>query len=539
MNNKKIYLLLLFTFGVVFCVMNFLTPMSGDDYVYCFFFDKNPIVRPTPERVTSFVMLLESMWNHYLVVNGRFVTHVIVQVFCALWGKILFNIANALVFMAFLHVLVLLSRHKYSVLVLAVAYLVSMCILPYPGQTMLWMAGSMNYLWPVTAALLYIYWLQNYVPKKEKWWKYPLVGIITLMISWTNESVSAPIAFGLFIYFIANLKTFKGLNISAFIGYAIGVSLVIFSPGTFSRIGSDEMVIVPLCIDQFFFIHTYNMLYNFINTIFPLIVLVVLVYKFIKEFFKRPMKIFGSLYGCLFLAFVLFLWTLGMIDSRIYFGVSVVSFVIVLKWMYPSILKIRTNRYLAIAMCLLCIVPSYSAISATYKYYVADKKATELVLSSPSRCVIPMQKVPESSRYCFYGGMESLTPYNYDHTRLKKFYYEKDYLQALPNDVYEAWKNDTLLQLTSVNVLKLPSEQEVRHHAFAIYKYLDCTDYLLPRQKAIRRLFNSLTTESREKVYYIEQGDSSYLIFPKVENVISIDIPMVINGEEITVEYQQ
>ena len=71
MNNYKIiqtrlnYYILLIIIGGVFYIMNYYTPFMHDDYAYCFFYDNNSeIIRPTSIRITSFLQLLESQFNH-------------------------------------------------------------------------------------------------------------------------------------------------------------------------------------------------------------------------------------------------------------------------------------------------------------------------------------------------------------------------------------------------------------------------------------------------------------------------------------------
>lgn len=534
-DNRYYYPLTLFLMGIVFYLLNYFTPLGGDDYAYCYYFDNfSTDVRPTPERVTTFAMACGSMLNHYQVVNGRFISHLIIQCFCALWGKGLFNVINTLVFLAFLHVIVLLSGHKKSVLILSLAFAVSLWILPFPGQTMLWMTGAINYLWPATFALWMVYGLTRYVPKKEKLWKHLCVAISCLLIAWTNESVSAPVAFGLFMYYLANREKFRGLSVSSFLGYAIGAALIIFSPGTFSRLNNDNTVFQPMGVDQLLFLHTYHTFYYSIITILPIVVIACYLFKFLRHYRQKVLSIFQSLYGCLFLAFILFLWALGMDDAlRVFFGIAVFSFVILLRWLHPLIARLQEKTYIPTVVAVLAILPSFYAIADSRTYNDADAHAREIVLSAPKACVIQQQAILAPSRFCYYGGMESLSADRHAfHTRVKAFYYHKDYIQALPTEVYEAWQNGDLTTIESMHVLPLSPDRIVHKSVSAKYTYPDESSELRPHQRIIRRLFNTLSNTSFKGAYYIDSDSISYLLFPKSQEVVKVEIP-VLDGEVI------
>lgn len=540
-NNRYYYPLTLFLMGIVFYLLNYFTPLAGDDYAYCFYFDNfSTDVRPTPERVTTFAMAWESMWNHYQVVNGRFISHLIIQCFCALWGKGLFNVINTMVFMAFLQVLVLLSGHKKSVLVLSLAFAVSLWVLPFPGQTMLWMTGAINYLWPTTFALWMVYGLMKYCPKREQLWKHFVTFVLGVLIAWTNESVSAPVSFGLFIYYLANQKQFRGLARSSFLGYALGAALIIFSPGTFSRLNNDNTVFQPMGVDQLLFLHSYHTIYHLVITVLPFIVLIGYLILYIRNYRAKTFSIFHSLFGCIFLAFLLFLWALGMDDAlRVFFGVASFSFVILLHWSHFIVGRLSCNKYIVVFSIAITILPSYYAIAATQTYFEADAQAREMVMSAPKACVIQQQAVPESNRFCYYGGMETLSPDRHAfHTRVKAFYYHKDYIQALPSGVYEAWRNGNLLHLESMHTFALSPDQIAQKIVSAKYSYPDTSSELRPHQRVIRRLLNTLSTTSTQSAYYIDQDSVSYLIFPKDKDALKIEVPVLEDGQIIMKEFE-
>ena len=83
--NKLIqYSILTLIFVCVF-LLNHLTPMTLDDCGYAL-------------NVKSFSDILHRQYHDYFVINGRVISQSIVQLFCGLTGKKVFNIFNALMY---------------------------------------------------------------------------------------------------------------------------------------------------------------------------------------------------------------------------------------------------------------------------------------------------------------------------------------------------------------------------------------------------------------------------------------------------------
>ena len=84
-RNDIIYVVLLVVVAVLMFVLNTNTPFLHDDFAYHFYYDKHSeMVRPTSIPIISFWEIIPSMWHHYCCVNGRFTSHIILQVFCSL-----------------------------------------------------------------------------------------------------------------------------------------------------------------------------------------------------------------------------------------------------------------------------------------------------------------------------------------------------------------------------------------------------------------------------------------------------------------------
>ena len=96
--NKRAWTLLTMAF-IFFYILNYLMPMAfGDDYLYAFMWQGNPMYVPLTEdavKVASFGDLITSQIAFYYTWSGRVVNNTLSQLF--VWaGKDVFNIFNAL-----------------------------------------------------------------------------------------------------------------------------------------------------------------------------------------------------------------------------------------------------------------------------------------------------------------------------------------------------------------------------------------------------------------------------------------------------------
>lgn len=536
MKSTKIYYILLAVLGILFFILNVQTPFMHDDYAYCFYYDVDSYtVRPTGIKVTGFWQMMQSMWHHYLCVNGRLVSHTILQFFCAFLGKGIFNICNTVVFVVFLDTLVKLIHCKQNITALLIVFLCSFCILPFPGQTMLWMTGSIVYLWSTTFSLLYLYWMREYKPNNTVWYMQILAFVIGLLMGWTQESITAPISLGLFIYFTLNRKKFKGYVVSSYIGYALGATLIIFGPGTFSRVSTGGEISTDMDLTQFLFLHTYNMLYRYTTFIFPVLAIALLLLsKYIKD------KVLDQkMAWSMILAFSLFFLALGMDEERMYFGITVLTMVFVFTILSNFIKKINESIFTPIVVLILCAIPAYYAFSATKSYYDFDKKQTEEIKQAADECILVDQKYDKSSRFTY---VTHLSPDRFQfHNRAKALYFQKKCIEALPSEIFKIIREDSLssrliktnhhidgmlvYRLKNTDYWLCPLSSEPKGQTSIKFHLINQKETLSKRQYIIRYLLNTLPSNSKiVNCFSISSKDNYYLIFPKEEKCEKIEM---------------
>lgn len=141
-KSKMLFWGILSVIFVGMLLLNLLTPLLADDYLYSFSF-------ATGERITNIAQIIPSLAAHATKMNGRLVPHFFVQLFTLLprWA---FAIVNTEVYMALLLGMYRLTNQSgkryYWPLLLIVSGAVFLFI-PAFGQSFLWLAGSVNYLW--------------------------------------------------------------------------------------------------------------------------------------------------------------------------------------------------------------------------------------------------------------------------------------------------------------------------------------------------------------------------------------------------------
>ena len=223
------YWVVLLAACVVMYVMNTLTPFKEDDMAYS--------VIPSG----SLREFCSSLVDHFMTTNGRF-ADVVANLFCAVLSKPVFNVCNALVFGLMAHLVALLSAGRRSLMALTLFLAVVGVCYPVPGETMLWVAGSCNYLWAVTASLALIYYLLNHKDGPLGWGRAVLLLLGAFIAGNFNEATSFGVFAGLFLYYAFNRRKVDRRVVIAMVGYLLGVAMIVASPGAWSRMaeGSGE-----------------------------------------------------------------------------------------------------------------------------------------------------------------------------------------------------------------------------------------------------------------------------------------------------------
>ena len=365
--NSKIYIdkvtfLVMAFMGGAFYLLNVNEPLRCDDLIYQFHWygERNSaLLEPVDlnNRVDGFLDSFESQCNHYLVMNGRFVVHFIVQCFCGFLGRDAFSIINTIVYVFFL--LGCLQFLKLKNGLQSVAAL-SVIWLGLPILYIFWysIAFSVNYLWTSTALIYYFILINRYIRKP---FSGPncvllLLFIISVVMGALHEGFSLPLSGALFFYILFNRKKVNRYIVFMSIGVWIGTLSVVLSPGIIGRGSSalQDMDMADLLIMKLDVL-------RYSKRFFLLIIAVGCFWLYnrketIEFLSKRPIE----------LLFVVldFLLVLAMphYSQRIEFPLEMLSLLLLMELVYITVSLNIKQVYLSLLFCTMMIVHSVFTI---------------------------------------------------------------------------------------------------------------------------------------------------------------------------------
>lgn len=231
--------IIIITFGFTFYLINRFSLFTGDDYFYSFIFG-------TDNKINSFKDIIISQYHHYLMRNGRFLVHCIVQYFCSIGGIKIFIVLNSLIFIAFCWFTIKLVISKKDENVIAKTILVLFLIwihIPVQGMTFLGnISHSVNYLWSATAIVLFFYLHKRIKMNKTKQTLYfnLILFLIGLVCGSLHESFSIGVSAALFLYYCLNINEFKESIVYLISGFFVGTCIVVLAPGNFVRLSNES-----------------------------------------------------------------------------------------------------------------------------------------------------------------------------------------------------------------------------------------------------------------------------------------------------------
>ncbi len=223
---------------------DFKTTYAIDDYCYKFVFD-DAVMEVTDKRIECFRDIIESMKTHYYHMNGRIIIHTVVS-YLLMLDKSVFNVLNALVYVIFTFAIYLNcigKKHKKynAVLFLAINLFVWSFVRQW-GTTMVWLTGSVNYLWGSTVRLLALLPFRFYADEGKE--KHSVLKAIVMFFAGilaggTNENMSGAF-FGMIIlymiYYRIKKYRFRPFFITTLVGTVGSLLFMLLAPGNTSRI---------------------------------------------------------------------------------------------------------------------------------------------------------------------------------------------------------------------------------------------------------------------------------------------------------------
>lgn len=431
------YWLVMAVVAVVVLVMNWLTTLKGDEYVYALMPDD------MRQHCTTLAAYLSSMPEQYWSTNGR-LADVLERLFSSLISKGVFNVFNTVALLLLLNgIQALALGRRRNVLVLAATLLALLFCFPIPGQTLLWQAGAFNYLWSVVLSLWLAIWLKRQQGGVSLWQA-------TLALTWGfvaggfNESVSVGCLLAGMFFFILNPHQFCSARRYALVGYVSGLAMLLLSPALWSRLDGGAMVNTQLSLWQMMSRRVLAVGFMSLRFVTPTLAFVFLFHTWHRHGGWRAVMRRADY--CLLLGAFMAAFMLGMLIERPYTWLVTVSMVVVARCCYPWLVRLRANRcrWLIAAALLVAAATAGHALWQMAVYRAYDRQVMGQVAEAPAQCVLRASSPPVKSRW--------VMPNVYDndaqhcaYRTIYSYYFHKDNVQFLPEALWQRYNARQML----------------------------------------------------------------------------------------------
>jgi hypothetical protein len=442
MRNRRIELLIFVSFAFIgFLLLNFYSPRTMDDFHYAFMFTE--FGRSTI-KISSIFEIPASQFHHYFSHNGRSLVHSLAQFFSFQKSDVLFNILNSMAVVALITLMTLYAKMKtaYNNLnkLWVASFLLFWFLVPSPSMTLMWKTGSLNYLWTATliTAFLCIHHKLS-AGHFSKTYLLPILFFIGVVCGWGHEGLSIGISLGLLLHHISHRKSISPSIVFLVIGFWIGTSMVVFSPGILSR--ADGSLLSPslFTVVSKRAMALYRMFFE-AQTKASLILVLGMLALFLKN--RKSLKEFRSKNSLLFMSFVSFfvfqVLTAFPGQGRGAMGMELVAMLLILIYLINirGTMSLRVKKIAIPVLFLLFGIDYASALSScaknsnSAKTLLSDylKAENGVVRSSFSQTVL-------NDRFIFY--LYSFDPNYPQNVAFARFYDTKKPLVVLDKTLYD------------------------------------------------------------------------------------------------------
>ena len=415
---------------IVFYVLNLWTSFKEDDMEFSLLSN------------AGFADFWRARLDHYLTSNGR-CADFYASLFCAYLGKPLFNVVNTLVFALMTHLVVLLStgRRSVTVLVLFIAF-VGICF-PVPGQTMLFVAGSCNYMWAITASLLLLFLLQRYKNAELGWCKTALLMALAVVAGNFNEATTFGVLGGMVAYYALNRRELDRRTLAVLACYLVGVLVIVTSPGAWNRVAGGGIA-VNLGLGDLFMSRGYIFAKMMVKLIMPILALLTGIMALFRKGWDGVKR---CQWGFILLAMAALMLVLGYLYDRAYAPLSVVSFIIVAGAVDILLTSWHHGKLVRLLLVPLALGASAyfftHALRALHSLKAFEDQIAQDIAAAPRHAVLHEYRYDGSNRFITPLRYVSTDFFNREATYCA--YYDKDNVQFVNDTIYARYHSGRLL----------------------------------------------------------------------------------------------
>ncbi|WP_027406438.1 DUF6056 family protein [Anaerovibrio sp. RM50] len=217
-------------------MLNVLMPLHRDDYDYS-------MIYTMAEHIVDFDGVLRSCYVHYMLHGGRMFTVFCLDLF--LWlGKIWFDIANALMFVALVVLIYFHARRDIKLfgepVMVAIASLLAWLSFPHFGEVAIWKSGSTVYLWSAVPVALFLLPYNLSLKKGEsvlKGWMLVPMLLLGIIAGWSVENLAVTVVgvTAVMSWYFHKRKNLSGWMPAGCFGALLGLIGLVGAPGNYVR----------------------------------------------------------------------------------------------------------------------------------------------------------------------------------------------------------------------------------------------------------------------------------------------------------------
>lgn len=394
-RNARISLAIIITVAAYYGFLSYLVPWTQDDMTYQFNFASDAAGN-SYDRISSISEIIESQANHYLTINGRFVAHFFVQLFCGLLGKGLFSVFNAFFYIAFIYMILKLSNTSVKN---TGATLTATIITIISFQTKLTPSCQISYIWMYTIIMVFV-WLFFHSGPKQSLFKIIFLGLFSLIAGNAHESFSIGVSAALLIFWIKRKTKISRSQYIMFICFGIGALCGCLSPSTIHRALVTPQPSTLLSFGKMIFAFA-----KFSSVLYVLVA--ISVWQVIRGG-KTWSEIYlaGPFFWNVFLVLLIFNFCISIHSNRQLFGVEIMAAILSIRLLKKHSF---TPSWLCLSSALACIcLAAITEFSWRYSRYFNEitqqyktSVSGEVFIELDEQCILNQQRFPVSSFYYY------------------------------------------------------------------------------------------------------------------------------------------
>ncbi len=360
-RNRALVIGVFILFTLIYYLFTAFKVKNGDSIEYAFM---------VPESVETnqyqYVENLSDIWHsqctHFMVVNGRFILHFIVQIYCGLLPNQAFAISNA--FMFLLMTLLMAKLTKLDLSDIHKALLLNCLTYLYMSKIFLDTAYQVGYLWSSVGMLSFLIMYRDMRSRNAL--KIIPATVAALLLGSLHEAFAIPVSALIIFDYLRRRGHITPQQYCMAIAFGIGTIITISAPGNYVKLSDCNRM--PLLLAPMFFCINLNMGWALI------ILLLIrrqdrrlpLEQRSIRRFIRQEWVIFSAIVvGLATFAIA------GVVYRQALHGINLLFIILIFK----ILSQYKLGKFWLTALVIITMAMMYS----NYKHYeICNRKYTEV-----------------------------------------------------------------------------------------------------------------------------------------------------------------